>query len=79
MRIVLAIALLAMAGCRGEPVPRDYQNNPPGMTNPADSAREAPSPESSTSPPPEPSTGAEGTSGPYERIPSSPQPTQTTT
>jgi hypothetical protein len=57
--------LLLLASCRGEPVPRDYQNNPPAQTNPADSPADAPMIESSTVNP-EPSYGPEGTSGPYE-------------
>lgn len=65
LRTSLAIALLLAAACRGEPVPRDYQNNPPAMTNPVDKAEQAPAPQSSTVVP-EPSYGAEGTSAPYE-------------
>ena len=61
------LVLVALAGCRGEPVPRDYQNNPPAMTAPVDDRSEAPSEVTGISPSEaQPSTGVEGTSAPYE-------------
>lgn len=67
----LLVALLLLAGCRGEPVPRDYTNHPPGATHPADDASEAPSQATQTYLP-EPSGSAEGTSGVYEPVPGVP-------
>jgi hypothetical protein len=65
VRKLIAVLVLILGACRGEPIPRDYQNNPPAMTDPVDSKEEAPDPQSSTTVP-EPSYGAEGTTGPYE-------------
>ena len=70
MRIAILILLaLALAGCRGEPVPPDYQNMPT-MTASVDDqeAAPAPPPETGTSgtATPEPDSSAEGTSAPYE-------------
>ena len=63
MRRLIAALVLILGACRGEPVPPDYQNNPSAMS--VDSKEEAPDPQTSTTVP-EPSYGAEGTSGPYE-------------
>ncbi|HKO56989.1 MAG TPA: hypothetical protein VJ276_14025 [Thermoanaerobaculia bacterium] len=61
MRTAVAAALvLALAACRGEPTPRDYQNNPPAMTHPVDSSAQSPSNQGMPGPKPEPSTAAEG-------------------
>ena len=57
-----SLFLIILAGCRGEPVPRDYQNNPPAMSHPVDSSAEAPSGQTTGTVVPEPSYGAEGTS-----------------
>ena len=72
MKILLtALAVVALlTGCRGEPVPRDYQNTPTN-TRSTDNPEDAPGPQSSTATP-EPDATAEGTSAPYE--PASPPP-----
>jgi len=73
MRIAFAVALLALlAGCRGEKVPRDYQNNPPAMTHPVTSSSDAPSQRGMKGAAPEPSSGAEGNN--VTRQPTSPVP-----
>lgn len=74
---MLAI-ILALAACRGEPVPRDYQNAPPAMTHPPQNATQTPSEHGMGQAPPEPSSGAEGTSAPYQPVTPPAQP-QTTT
>ena len=58
--IFAAAAALLLAGCRGEKVPRDYQNNPPAMTHPPKNAAETPTANGMRGPSPEPSKGAEG-------------------
>jgi hypothetical protein len=63
--IVLISGIGLVLGCRGESVPRDYQNTPPAVTHPADDPAEAPGAANSTAMP-EPTSGAEGTSAPYE-------------
>lgn len=63
--VLTSLFLIALAGCRGEPVPRDYQNNPPAMSHPVDSSAEAPNAQTTGTVVPEPSYGAEGTSAPY--------------
>ena len=63
----LAFAV-ALTGCRGEPVPRDYQNHPPSMTNPPATQSEAPSAHGIGDAPPQPTTAVEGTAGPYEPV-----------
>src|SRR6185503_1940184 len=60
--IILIIA--ALAACRGEPTPRDYQNAPPAMTHPADSSAQAPSQHGMGQATPEPTSGVEGTAAP---------------
>jgi hypothetical protein len=60
--------LLILSACRGEPVPRDYQNHPPTMTNPPATASETPSAHGIGEAPPQPSTAVEGTAGPYEQV-----------
>ena len=75
--VVFALLLIALAGCRGEPVPRDYQNHPPTMTNPPATKSEAPSAHGIGDAPPQPTTGVEGTAGPYEVV--DPTSTATTT
>lgn len=70
MRAIAAASLLlvSLAGCRGENVPRDYQNAPPAMTHPPQSKEETPSAHSGSSTPPQPSSGAEGTSAPAQPV-----------
>lgn len=57
-RLALAV-LVAFAACRGEKVPRDYQNNPM-TTNAVTSKEESPSAHGMPGPGAEPSTGVEG-------------------
>lgn len=63
--LILAI-IAALAGCRGEPVPRDYQNAPPAMTHPPQTESQTPSAQGMGQAAPQPSSGVEGTSAPYE-------------
>jgi hypothetical protein len=71
--IACAAAVLALAACRGqEPVPRDYQNNPPAMTHPVTSSSDTPTAHGMPGPAPEPSKGAEGKN--VTRQPESPVP-----
>jgi hypothetical protein len=73
----VVLALLSLAACRGEPVPRDYQNHPPTMTDPPTTKSETPSGHGIQQATPEPTTGVEGTAGPYQAV--DPQPATTTT
>jgi hypothetical protein len=59
-RASLILFLLAIAACRGEPVPRDYQNAPPAMMHPPQKKSQTPSAHGMPAAAPEPSTGAEG-------------------
>ena len=69
VRLLVVIAtLLLLAGCRGEPVPRDYQNHPPTMTNPPTTLSETPAGHGIGNAPPQPTTGVEGTTGPYQPV-----------
>lgn len=77
MRVVIVAAILMLSACRGEPVPRDYQNAPPAATNPPQTRSETPSVGATGQAPPQPSTGNEGTAGPYEQM--TPTDTATTT
>ena len=65
-------------GCSGEPVPRDYQNAPPAVTSPADSKLETPAQHGMGEPAPQPSSGVEGTSAPYEPANAPAEPVTTT-
>ena len=58
--LAASAALLLLAACRGEPAPRDYQNNPPAMTHPATTSSQTPAANGMPGAAPEPSTGAEG-------------------
>jgi hypothetical protein len=62
MRITLSLAaaLVLLVACRGEKVPRDYQNAPPAMMHPATSSTQTPAANGMPGPAPEPSKGAEG-------------------
>lgn len=75
-RLVMIAIIAALAACRGEPVPRDYQNAPPAATHPPQTQSETPSAHGMGQAPPQPSTGVEGTAGPYE--PQTPPATGTT-
>jgi hypothetical protein len=69
MRLVIVVAaIFALAGCRGEPVPRDYQNHPPEASHPPQSATAVPAQHGGGDAPPQPSTGVEGTVMPYEPV-----------
>ena len=70
--IVCLAAVAALAACRGEPIPRDYQNNPPAMTHPVTKSSDTPTAHGMPGPAPEPSKGAEGKNP--SRKPESPVP-----
>ncbi len=72
------LIILALAACRGEPVPRDYQNAPPDMTSAPQSSTQTPSQHGMGQPAPEPSAGKEGTAG-QTTIPDTPPVTTTPT
>ncbi len=72
MRALAVAAVVLFAACRGEKIPRDYQNNPPAMTHPVTSSSDAPSERGMQGAAPEPSTGAEGKN--VTRQPVSPNP-----
>ena len=76
MRNTLLIGglVLTFAACRGEKVPRDYQNEPPAMTHPVQSSTQTPTAQGLPGPAPEPSKGAEGkTTKPVEPSPIAPK------
>jgi hypothetical protein len=77
MRSLIVLTILSLAACRGEPVPRDYQNAPPAMTHPPHTTSEVPATSGMGQAPPQPSTGVEGTSAP--RQPVTPPATPSTT
>lgn len=61
MRTLIVVVLLAaLTACRGEPVPRDYQNAPPDVSNPPQTRSDTPSAGATGQAPPQPSTGNEG-------------------
>jgi predicted small lipoprotein YifL len=66
--LAAALLLVTLAACRGEKVPRDYQNAPPAMTHPPQSKKETPSANSGLQAAPEPSSGAEGTAAPSQPV-----------
>src|SRR5260221_13314723 len=67
MRLTAALAVtLLLAACRGERVPRDYQNTPPAVTHPVTSSQQTPTAHGLPGPSPEPSTGVEGKALPRE-------------
>jgi hypothetical protein len=68
IRMLIVLAIVALAGCRGEPVPRDYQNAPPAMMHPATSQDETPAHHGLGQGSPEPSSGVEGTIAPHEPV-----------
>lgn len=59
-KMPIAVTLLFLAGCRGEPTPRDYQNAPPAMTHPVTSSSQTPTAQGMPGAAPETSSGAEG-------------------
>ena len=70
--IAILVAAVALAACRNEPIPRDYQNNPPAMTHPVTKSSDTPTAHGMSGPAPEPSKGAEGKN--VTRQPTSPNP-----
>ena len=71
--LTLAVVLSA---CRGEPVPRDYQNAPPAMTHPPQKKSQTPTAAGMPPAAPEPSTGVEGaniTRKPATALPAAPK------
>jgi len=58
--IIAAALLLLVGACRGEKVPRDYQNAPPAMRHPPTSSAQTPTAAGMRGAAPEPSQGAEG-------------------
>src|ERR1051325_242665 len=68
--IVCLAAVLALAACRGEKIPRDYHNNPPAMTPRVTKSSDTPTAHGMPGPAPEPSKGAEGKN--VSRQPTSP-------
>jgi len=72
LKIALAAVTLSLLACRGEAPPRDYQNNPPGMTHPVTNKSQSPAQNGMPGPSAEPSSGAEGKNVP--RKPTSPVP-----
>jgi hypothetical protein len=67
MRITIVLAAAALlAACRGERVPRDYQNTPPAVTHPVTSSQQTPTAHGLPGPAPEPSSGVEGKALPRE-------------
>lgn len=73
----MPLIIAVLAACRGEPVPRDYQNAPPAMTHPPQNSSQAPS-QRGVQPAPEPSSGVEGTSAPNQPVEAPAQPQKTT-
>lgn len=67
MRIAMAVAAaFSLLACRGEAPPRDYQNNPPGMTHPVTRKSQTPSQNGMPAAAPEPNYGVEGTGKPRD-------------
>jgi hypothetical protein len=58
--ITCLAAVVLLAACGGEKVPRDYQNNPPAMTHPVTKSSDSPTAHGMPGAAPEPSKGAEG-------------------
>ena len=77
MRASIVAAILLLAACRGEPVPRDYQNAPPDVTHPPQTESQTPAAGASGEVAPEQSTGNEGPNA--KNVPMTPPPQPTTT
>ena len=70
---IAVTAALLVAACRGQKVPRDYQNAPPAMTHPATTSSQTPTANGMPAAAPEPTTGVEGqTTKPVSPIPPTP-------
>ena len=78
MRASIVAAILLLTACRGEPVPRDYQNAPPDVTAAPQSETATPSSGATGQAPPEPSTGVEGPNAANHPVTPPAQPTTTT-
>jgi hypothetical protein len=65
---ILLLLALGLSSCRGEPVPRDYQNEPPAMTHPAKNKSQTPTANGMPGAAAEPSSGAEGSGSPYKPV-----------
>jgi PBP1b-binding outer membrane lipoprotein LpoB len=78
MRASIVAAILFLAACRGEPVPRDYQNAPPDVTHPPATKTDTPSTGATGQALPEPSTGVEGPNPVNAPVTPPAQPTTTT-
>ena len=65
-KIAIAVVALSILACRGENTPRDYQNNPPGMTHPVTKKSQTPSQNGMPAAAPEPNYGVEGTAKPSD-------------
>lgn len=73
MRRFLIAAAFALVACRGEPTPRDYQNEPPAMTHPPTKPAQTPSAKGLPGPAPEPNSGVQGrTTKPVNPVPAPP-------
>lgn len=70
--------VVLLAACRGEKVPRDYQNEPPAMTHPVTSSTQTPTAHGLPGAAPQPSTGVDGKTtkpvGPSPMAPKTPVP-----
>jgi hypothetical protein len=78
MRLLIVVAIAFLTACRGEPVPRDYQNAPPDVTHPPQTKTESPAAQDTGMVAPEPSTGGEGPNPVAQPVTPPPQPTTTT-
>jgi hypothetical protein len=78
MRALIVAAILLLTACRGEPVPRDYQNAPPDMTHPPQKKTDVPATGATGQAPPEPTTGVEGPNPVAQPVTPPAQPTTTT-
>ena len=75
-RVAVAALVVAVAACKGEKPPRDYQNEPPAMTPPVTSSSDTPTAHGMPGPAPEPNKGVEGKN--VTRKPASPIPPTST-
>lgn len=71
-----AVLAMALAACRGEKAPRDFQNAPPAMTHPVTTSSGTPTAHGMPAAAPEPSKGVEGQN--VTRKPTDPLPATTT-
>jgi len=72
------LLLLVALACRGEKVPRDYQNEPPSMTNPPMKPSQTPAAHGLPGPAPQPNKGVEGPNVPHTKKLKDQAPTTTT-